>query len=160
LVRRTPPSFNASPLFWIVIHDRFRSFVVVAWMPLLLDFWITPPEPAEPVPVTVRPPLVPVLLSRIPLAGPLPAVPDEMLRNVSPLAPIVVPSTFKATPVVVAMVFVEPVTFTVPPPVAMKPLLVPSEMNTPPVRLSVVLALEVNSTPPPGDKAVLMAPDS
>ncbi len=57
---------------------------------------------------------------------PLPAlpapVPAVMLRNVSPLAPMVVLATFSAVPVVVVMVFTMVVLFcvadTVPPPVA------------------------------------------
>jgi|SRR6267143_58875 len=65
-------------------------------------FWIVPPEqPAVlaemhvPVlPVTVSPPLAPVLLRTMPLGPPL----AEILRNVSPLALIVVFRTLRAIP--------------------------------------------------------------
>ncbi len=43
-----------------------------------------------------------------------------MLRNVSPLAPMVVLATLSAVPVVVASVLAAPVTLMVPPPVAVK----------------------------------------
>src|SRR5262245_18967563 len=45
----------------------------------------------------------------------------EMLLNVSPLAPMDVLATFSAVPVVELMVLFAPVTFTVPPPVALNP---------------------------------------
>src|SRR5262249_43379351 len=49
-------------------------------------FWMVPPEPAVvPIPVTVRPPLDPVLLSTMPLTAPF----AEMLWNVTLAAPIV-----------------------------------------------------------------------
>src|SRR2546423_14245722 len=92
---------------------------------------IDPPVPAEPVPVTVRPPLEPVLISTIPWLPPF-AVIDWKFR---PLEPIVVFSTSRAVPVDVARVLAEPVTFTVPPPVATKALLVPVDAVAPPVRL-------------------------
>ena len=69
-----------------------------------------------PVPVTVNAP-APVLLSTMPLAAPFDAI---TLRKVRPLAPMVVLATLSAVPVVVASVFVDPVTLTVPPPVALK----------------------------------------
>src|SRR4051812_44998570 len=70
-------------------------------------FWIVPPVhvgvavvhvPA--LPVTVRPAVVPVLLSTIPFAAPF----AEMLRNVSPLAPIVVLAMLRGVPVLVESV--------------------------------------------------------
>ena len=78
--------------------------------------------------------MLPVLLSTIPLAAPL----AEMLRNVRPLAPIVVLATLSAVPVVVVSVFTSvPVaaglhgfssqTLTVPPPVAVNAELAPVE---------------------------------
>jgi hypothetical protein len=53
-----------------------------------------------PLPVTVRPAVGPVLLTTIPFAPPV----AEMLRNVSPEAPIVVFATLRAVPVVVVSV--------------------------------------------------------
>jgi len=41
--------------------------------------WMVPPLPPVPVPVTVNPPLAPVELRTIPFAGPLAAVPAEVL---------------------------------------------------------------------------------
>ena len=99
-----------------------------------------------PLPVTVSPAAAPVLLSTIPFAPPF----AEMLRNVSPLAPIVVWVTLTAVPVVVAIVFAAPVTLTVPPlvaagpgPVAVKPALPPVESVRPPVKLMVAPVLLV-----------------
>ena len=73
-----------------------------------------PPQRPLELPVTVKPPLAPVVFKIIPLAAPF----AEMLRNVSPLAPIVVLTTLRAVPVVLLMVFVAPVTLIVPPPVS------------------------------------------
>ena len=62
----------------------------------------------------------------------------EMLRNVSPLAPMVVLATFNAVPVVVVMVLTMVVLFcvvdTVPPPVAVKPGLAPVVSARPPLK--------------------------
>ena len=53
--------------------------------------WIVPPEPAVlPLPVTVRPPALPVLISEMPRAGPELDVPAEIDWKLSPDAPIVV----------------------------------------------------------------------
>ena len=87
-----------------------------------------PPELALPVPVTVSPPLDPVVLSTMPLAAPL----AEMLWNVRSLAPIVVLATLSAVPVVETMLLFEPVTVTVPPFVALKPIAVVVSMSRPP----------------------------
>ena len=61
-----------------------------------------------------------------------------MLRNVNPLAPIVVFATFSAVPVVVVMVLTMVVLFcvadTVPPPVAVKAGLVAVLSARPPVK--------------------------
>src|SRR3954470_1494540 len=84
-------------------------------------FLIVPPDPAEPVPLTVTPPEAPVVLSTIPFAPPL----AEILRNFSPEAPIVVFATLRAVPVVVVRVLVVSVADTVPPPVALKAVLEP-----------------------------------
>src|SRR4051812_6858716 len=106
-------------------------------MPWLVVFWIVPPLGAAPVPVTVSPPLDPVVLSTIPLGAPF----ADMLRNVSPLPPIVVFATLSAVPVVVASVLVAPVTFAVPPLVALKAAFVPVERLTPPENVTVPLSL-------------------
>src|SRR5690606_11089916 len=66
--------------------------------------WIVPPVPAAPVPLTLRPPPDPVLLSTIPLVGPLAPVPAEMLRNSRWFELIVVLATLSAVPVVVVRV--------------------------------------------------------
>ena len=70
------------------------SRVLVSEMPLLVVFWIVPPDALPPCtrlpsPVTVRPPLVPVLFSTMPLTAPF----AEMLWKVKSLAPIVVLAT-------------------------------------------------------------------
>ena len=90
-------------------------------------FWIVPPLPSlatEPAaPVTVKPPDAPVLFRKMPFEPPF----EEMLRNVRPLAPMVVLATLSAVPVVVVSVFTIEVLFcvalTVPPPVALKAVL-------------------------------------
>src|SRR5437016_5155633 len=96
------------PLCWMVIQDRLTLMALVTEIPLPDEFWMVPPVPAEPVPATVRPPELPVLLSRMPLTAPF----DEMRLNVRLLAPIVVLSTCRAVPDVVARVLLEPVTLT------------------------------------------------
>src|SRR5687768_7206678 len=91
-------------------------------------FWMVPPVPAPPVPVTVRLPTLPrvqsppqVLSNEIPTPL-LPApVPAEILSKVSPAVPIVVPFTLSAAPLVVVIVLFDAAgsaTVTVPPPVA------------------------------------------
>src|SRR5581483_6243962 len=85
-------------------------------MPAVVVFWMVPP-------FTVTVPL-PVVASAMPLAGPLAAVPAEMLAKVRPLAPTVVLLTFSAVPVVVVSVLALLVLLTVPPPVALKAVLV------------------------------------
>jgi len=100
---------------------KLRFAVEVALIPVTDLLLIVPPVPAVPVPVTLRPPLVPVLLRTIPELAL--AVGALILRKVSPLAPIVVLTMFKAVPVVVVIVFgfAPVVTLTVPPVVAAGP---------------------------------------
>ena len=102
-----------------------------------------------PLPVTVNPPLAPVLLRTIPFDPPL----AEMLRNVRPAAPIVVLETLSAVPVVVVRELTIDVLFcvavTVPPPVAAKAALVPVERRRPPVKAIVPLSLLSRLTPVP-----------
>ncbi len=90
---------------------------------------MVPPLPAVPVPVTVKPPAEPVLLSTMPLAPPV----AEMLRNVRPLAPIVVFATFSAGPVgaVEAPIVFVPVMFSVPLLVAVNVELAPFSVRPP-----------------------------
>src|SRR4051812_36868288 len=131
---------------------------VVALAPVAL--LIVPPVAFPPTlvfapsPVTVSPPLEPVPFRTIPFAGPAPAevpAPAEMLWNVSPLAPILVLEPFGPAPVVVSILWAEPVTLTVPPPVAPNPgPLVVSMLRPPPVRLIVGLdPVEENAAPVP-----------
>ena len=106
---------------------------------------MVPPEPSvAAVPVTVNPPLFPVLFSVIPLALPL----AEILWKVIPLAPIVELTTFKAVPVVEEMVFPVPVTLiAAAPPVALKPVAVDEVIvSPPPLKLIVVPPLLANVT--------------
>ena len=123
-----------------------RLLVLVNSAPRVLIFWMVPPEPSvEPVPVTVRPPLAPVVLSTIPFVAPL----AEMLRNVSPDAPILVLVTVNAVPVVDVNVLAVSVEVTVPPPVALKAVFVPDEIVSVPVKLIVEPVLLVRSMPLP-----------
>src|SRR4029450_6679115 len=122
-------------------------------MAAFVEFWIAPPEhvgtdvqfPAFPV--TVRPPLAPVVLRTMPFTAPF----DEMLRNANPLAPMVVFATFSAVPVVVVSVLTMLVLFcvalTVPPPVAVNAALAPVLRFNPPVKLIVAPVLPVSETP-------------
>src|SRR3954470_24809434 len=108
-----------------------------------------------PFPVTVRLPVEPVMSSTIPFTAGVAGAPAEMLRKVSPVAPIVVLTTLSAVPLVVLSVLAAPVTVTVPPPVAAKaafapvdnvsvlvkeivePVLLDNEPRAPPVAFSV-----------------------
>src|SRR6478672_4446267 len=110
---------------------------------------MVPPEAADPVPEIVKPPNAPVVLSTMPFAGPLAAVPAAMLLNFSPPAPIVVFATLSAVPVVVVNVLVVSVVVTVPPPVATKAGLAPVLSVRAPVKLIVEPVLPVNETPVP-----------
>src|SRR5436190_12115358 len=103
----------------MVIQAKLGLLVDVSEMPGPVEFSIVPPVPAEPFPVTLRPPLAPVVFSTIPLDAPF----DEIDRNVRPLAPIVVLATVSAVAVVVAIQFV-PLAVTVPPPVRLSPAVV------------------------------------
>src|SRR4051794_30345480 len=110
---------------------------------------MTPPEPAVPVPATVRPPEEPVLFRKMPFP-PVPEPPPAVIDlKVTPDDPIVLLSTFRAVPLVVVSVLFEPVTLTVPPPIALKALLPPVFAVTPPVRLIVALVLLVSDIPVP-----------
>src|SRR5689334_19234748 len=120
-----------------------------------VPFAIVPPEHplvsafvhVPPLPVTTRLPLAPVVSKTIPLAAPF----DEMLWNVSPLAPMFVLETVSAVPVVVSIVFAVPVTLTVPPPVALKPAPEVVSMLRPPL-------LKVIVCPEPVDENAADAP--
>jgi hypothetical protein len=108
---RVNPLIPKCVLFCTTILDRLTVPVLVKLMAFAVAFWIVPPLPAEPFPVTINPPLAPVVLRIIPLAGPLPTVPAVILRNVRPLAPMVVFATLSAVPVVVVSVFTVVVLF-------------------------------------------------
>src|SRR5262249_18733600 len=106
---------------WIVMFVNEGLNVFVNEMASLNMFWMRPPEPLPPSdelpsPVTVRPPLEPVLLSTIPDEKPTTkGSPAEMLLKVSPPAPIVVFATFRAVANCVVRLLPAPVTLTVPP---------------------------------------------
>src|SRR5256885_1032022 len=97
----------------------------------------------------------------MPFAGSAPAslLPDEMLRNVRPLAPIVVFATLRAAAFgavsVLTIVVLSWVAVTVPPPVALKAILAPVERLKPPVRLIVAPVLVLKRMPL---AVLLMAP--
>ncbi len=108
---------------------------------------ITPPEFVVPLPVMVKFPL-PVPLREMPLPAP---APELMLRNVTPLPPIVVPEMFNPLPDVVVMVLTIVVLFcvmfTVPPPVAVKAALAPVLRLRAPVKLIVAPVFEARLMP-------------
>src|SRR3954471_19986678 len=85
------------------------------------------------------------------LAGALAAVPAVMLRNVRPVAPMVVVATLSAVPVVVVNVLTMVPLFCVaemtPPPVAVKALFATVDKERPPVKATVA-PLVVMETPP------------
>src|SRR3954470_16300590 len=93
----------------LAVFVREMAVPCVARVPVL--FWMVPPEPGEPLPVTVRPPALPVLLRVMPMTVP-PL--EEIERKVSPAAPMLVFVTLSAEPVPVLILFV-PVASTVPP---------------------------------------------
>ena len=122
----------------------------MSWIALLLMFWSVPPEallllPASPI--TIRPPLGPVLFRMIPFAPPL----AEILRKIRFPAPMDVLTTFSAVPVVVIRVLVAFVALTMPPPVALKAGLAPVESVSAPMKLTVepVFALRLTPVPDP-----------
>src|SRR4051794_29869445 len=120
--------------------------VVLPSAPVLLE--MVPPEPAVPLPVTVSPPLEPVVLRMMPFAEPLPF--EVMVRNVRPVPPIVVKATFGAVPFGGVIVLLLPVTAPVPPvvaagpgPVAVNAALAPVLKLNPPVKFIVAPVLFV-----------------
>src|SRR5262249_17917197 len=142
------PEIPLPDVLWIFMFVNDGLMVLVSEMPVLVVFWIVPPEPSPPtdefpLPLTVRPPLEPVVFSTIAVA----ARSAALVWRSGPPAPIVVFAAFSAGPGVVRGVLFEPVTLTVPPPVAMKAGLVPVESETPPARLIVAPVLEVRLTP-------------
>src|SRR5215471_8457185 len=112
---------------------------------------LSPPTPVLPSPVTVSPPLVPVLFRTMPLTGsvaPVVLVPEEMLWKVRPLAPIVVFATLSAVALTELIELPLPVTLIVPPPVALKPMPVVVEIaSPPPLKLMVPPVLPVRLIP-------------
>src|SRR6266516_3000553 len=144
----TTPS-EAAPLLVLAlvkfIQFRLMPRALMKLAPRAEMFWMVPPVPALPLPVTVRPPVTPVLFRMMPVVAPL----QEILRKVSPLAPIVELATLSAVAVgavVLPMVLV-PVTLTAAaPPVAVKTAAVPLRVM-PPLKLSVVPALLLRLIP-------------
>src|SRR5215813_6819749 len=128
--------------------------------------WIAPPVhvatdvQVPPFPEIVSPPLDPVLLRTMPLDAPF----DEMLRNVRPLAPMVVLATFNAVPVVVVSVLTMVVLFcvaaTVPPPVAVKAAFTLVVSAMPPVKVIVAPVLLFRMMPVPVPPVEETAPPS
>ena len=123
----------AVPLPVKFIHERLMLFAFTKRAPRCVLFWIVPPVPGVPAPVTVNPP-APVLVRTMPLGAPL----DEMLWNHKPPAPMVVLVTVSAVPVVVVSVLPLPVTVTVPLFAAVNAALAPVLRATPPVKVTVV----------------------
>src|SRR3972149_95605 len=79
------------------VQSAKTGLPTVAGVPTAFTVTEPPQVPLE-LPFTFRPPLAPVVLSTMPLVGPLAAVPAEILRNSSLFAPIVLLVTFSAVP--------------------------------------------------------------
>src|SRR5262249_27026785 len=74
---RSRPPERVPPLFWILIRAKLRLLALLVVMPSAVELWIDPPVQVgvatvqvPPLPVTVSPPVEPVLLRTIPLAAP------------------------------------------------------------------------------------------
>src|ERR1700730_1965564 len=133
--------------------------VLVRLIPLVVLLLIVPPEPAViPVPVTTRPPLLPVVLSTI--AELALAVVEVMLLNFRLLAPIVVLATLTAVAVVVVIVLLIPVALTVPPPVAVKATLPAVLRMMSLVKLIVAPVLTLRMMPVPVPPLEVITPPS
>src|SRR5947209_4781706 len=132
----------AVELFWRLMYASC-TFEVDDSETALVAFWIVPPLPAEPLPVTLIPPTLPVLLRRMPLAAPF----DETLRNFRPAPPIVVFWTLTPVPVVVVRMLPFPVAVTVPPPVAVNASLAPELMVNAPLNAIVAPVLALRKMP-------------
>ena len=87
-----PPSVVLALVKFMSVSEMLTALMKLA--PRFVMFWIVPPEPAGPVPLTVRPAVVPVWFRTMPFGAPL----AEMLRNSSSLAPMVVLATLSAVP--------------------------------------------------------------
>src|SRR5437899_2073397 len=110
---------SAPVLCWIVPPVQSATSVACAGE-------TEPPQNPLELPVTVRPPLEPVVSRTMPLPAEPAPVPALMLRNVKPLAPMVVLVTLSAVPVVDEIVLTMLVLFCValtvaPLPEALKP---------------------------------------
>jgi hypothetical protein len=137
-----PALVTLSAMFVKFIQLSETSCAPVRLTPSPEVFWIVPPEPADPVPATVKPPL-PVVLSTMPLVPPL----APMLWNVRSAAPMVVPLTLSAVPPVELIVLPVPWTVTVPPPVALKPAPAPLTMFRPPPVKSALVFIRLIASP-------------
>ena len=145
---QTPPSIRLA-LVKVILLSRIIAAEVIS-TPRAVMLWMVPPDPlVVPVPVTVRPPVEPVVFSTMPLAGSAAAVllPAEMLRKFRSPAPMVVFATFSAMADVLLRVLPAPVTWIVPPPVAVKPVPVLLAITSPPLlKLMVAPALLLRLT--------------
>src|SRR4051812_19715829 len=116
----------------MLIHASETLAVLVREMPVPwlaaapVLFWMVPPVPAAPLPVTVRPPALPVLFRVMPMTVP-PL--EEMERKVIPAAPMFVFVTLSAEPVPVVMLLM-PVASAVPPALSVTPAPVVAELLT------------------------------
>ena len=106
---------------------------------------IVPPLFGAPVPVTTRPPELPVPLRTMPFSAPS----AEMLRNVSPANAIVSLRISSAVPVVEASVLAGPVAVTVPPPDAENAGLAPVPATILPLKPTLAPVLTRSSIPVP-----------
>src|SRR5262249_3427870 len=129
--------------------------------PSAVEPWIDPPVQVgaatvqvPPLPVTVRPPLEPVVSSLMPLAAPL----DDIDWKVKFELPIVVFATLSAVPVVVASVLAGGWALRVRARVGVRGGLVPVERVTPPLRLMVAPVSLVRLMPCPVPPVSVICP--
>ena len=139
------PLIPLPALVSISMSVKLGEVVEERLMPAPVERWTVPPDPAEPVPVTVSPPEDPVLERLIPSAAPL----AEMLWKLSPLAPIVVAEMLRVVAVVVVRVLPVPVVVMVPPPVAVNAGLVAVLAAILAVKLMVAPVFEASVMPLP-----------
>src|SRR4051812_7469557 len=147
-----PPVVLPSPpvLCWIVppVQSAVFGATRVAAVPTAFGVTLPPQTPLE-LPVTVRPPLLPVLSKLMPTPAVPEAVPALTAWKLRPLAPIVVFATLSAVALLVDRVLLAPVAVTVPPPVAVKAGSEPVLSVSAPVKAIVEPVLLVSETPTP-----------
>src|ERR1051325_9759082 len=86
------PRMPLSPLCLMFMKERLTLLVLVSDTAAGVLFWTVPPVPALPVPVTTRPPALPVLFSTMPFVPP----PEETVVKRRFAAPMVVLLTLSA----------------------------------------------------------------